>query len=68
MKNETEQLKILLGYWLEHNEEHAGEFREWASKIASRNKDVSDLLQQAVAKMAESNEYLNKAKSALEKN
>ena len=66
MKNDTEQLKILLGFWLDHNEEHAGEFREWAGKIATHNKEVSDFIKKAVDSMNESNSYLKKAKALLE--
>ena len=34
---ELKKLEILLEHWVEHNEEHAGEFREWAEK----SKDLS---------------------------
>jgi len=27
-----EKLEILLKHWVEHNEEHAGEFQKWAEK------------------------------------
>jgi hypothetical protein len=67
MKDELKQLHALLGYWLEHNEEHAAEFREWADKVPPTQKEVADLLRQAVAKMTESNGYLKKAKTLLEK-
>jgi hypothetical protein len=65
MKNDSEQLKILLGFWLDHNEEHTGEFSEWAGKIATQNKEVSDLIKKAVESMNESNSYLKKAKALL---
>ena len=66
MKNDSEQLKILLGFWLDHNEEHAGEFREWAGKIETQNKEVSDLIKKAVERMNESNNLLKEAKRKLE--
>jgi hypothetical protein len=28
--NETEKLRVLIPHWIEHNEEHANEFRQWA--------------------------------------
>jgi hypothetical protein len=28
--NEVEKLRILIPHWIEHNEEHANEFRQWA--------------------------------------
>jgi hypothetical protein len=30
--NETEKLRVLLPHWIEHNSEHAAEFREWAER------------------------------------
>ena len=30
--DERVKLKTLLNYWIEHNKEHSGEFREWAEK------------------------------------
>lgn len=67
MKNDMEQLQSLLGYWLEHNEEHAAEFREWADKISPQQKEVAELLRTAVDKIAESNNFLKKAKTILDK-
>ena len=67
MNDELKKLNALLAYWLEHNEEHAAEFREWADKVPAAQKEVADLLSQAVAKMTESNGYLRKAKTILEK-
>ena len=31
-KAQMDRLKVLLDYWIEHNEEHGEEFREWAEK------------------------------------
>ncbi len=28
--NEQEKLRVLIPHWIEHNEEHANEFRRWA--------------------------------------
>jgi phytoene/squalene synthetase len=30
--NTTEKLQTLIPHWLEHNEEHADEFRRWAER------------------------------------
>jgi hypothetical protein len=30
--DEIEKLRVLLPHWIEHNGEHAGEFREWAER------------------------------------
>jgi len=31
-KDERAKLRTLLNYWIEHNNEHSQEFREWAEK------------------------------------
>jgi len=31
-EGDRERLDTLLNYWIEHNKEHADEFREWAEK------------------------------------
>ncbi len=61
MNDTKRKLISLLSYWLEHNREHGAEFREWADKIATDQKDVADQLRQAADKMAEADEYLKKA-------
>ena len=38
--NDQEKLRILLGHWIEHNEEHADEFRRWADKAGAATPDV----------------------------
>ena len=30
--SETDKLRVLLPHWIEHNGEHAWEFREWAER------------------------------------
>lgn len=30
--SDQEKLRVLLAYWVEHNLEHAQEFREWAQR------------------------------------
>ena len=38
--NETEKLRILIPHWLEHNEEHAEEYRRWAEKAGAVSADI----------------------------
>lgn len=33
--NTTEKLQTLIPHWMEHKEEHAGEFRQWAEQEAT---------------------------------
>jgi hypothetical protein len=56
-----DKLTTLLTYWLEHNQEHGAEFREWADKVAVEQKDVAAQLRRAADKMAEADECLKKA-------
>ena len=50
--NEKDKLKTLLGYWVEHNEEHSGEFKEWAEKAREMGEvEVADEIMQAVENM-----------------
>lgn len=53
---ETEKLRVLLPHWIEHNGEHAGEFRDWAQKAgAARDAllDAAHFLEQANARLQE---------------
>lgn len=52
--NDVEKLKVLLPHWIEHNQEHAQEFRTWAKRAEGSQQD---LLTAA--------EYLDKASEAL---
>jgi rubrerythrin len=40
MMKETEKLRVLLSHWIEHNQEHADEFRRWAEKAGDAAPDV----------------------------
>ena len=61
------KLGILLDYWMEHNREHAEEFREWAARVSSLSGAAAEKLQEAAAGMSGVNEQLMKAKQALPK-
>ncbi len=65
MNDTASKLNSLLSYWLEHNQEHGAEFREWADKIATDQHDVAEQLRLAADKMAETDGYLKKARSLL---
>ncbi|MFQ6040878.1 MAG: hypothetical protein ACE5PV_08485 [Candidatus Poribacteria bacterium] len=67
-KTDMKKLEILLKHWVEHNEEHAKEFEEWAEKAkALGNIAVHDDILSAVEKMRKANEYLLKALEKLRK-
>ena len=67
MDDVQEKLRILLDYWIEHNNEHEKEFRDWADKVVSLSTEVAQQLQEAATKMAAVSNELMKAKQALPK-
>ena len=38
--NETDKLRVLIPHWIEHNEEHASEFRSWAERAGDASQDI----------------------------
>jgi len=67
MDDVQKKLQILLDYWIEHNNEHEQEFRDWADKVASSSTEVAQQLQAAATKMAAVSGDLIKARQALSK-
>ena len=61
-QSERQKLKVLLGYWMEHNCEHADEFKEWAGKTKTiGDDDISNYLLQAAQEIDQANGWLNRA-------
>lgn len=54
---DAEKLRVLLPHWIEHNGEHAGEFREWAQKAGP----ARDALLDAARFLEQANTRLQKA-------
>jgi len=59
--NEKEKLRVLIPHWIEHNQEHAEEFRQWAKELESEKKDIL----QAANLMNQVNDALRQALTAL---
>ena len=62
---DLQKLRVLLPHWIEHNAEHAAEFREWAerARAAGQEGPASD-----IALAAEEMEWVNEQlAAALEK-
>lgn len=59
--DETTKLRMLLPHWIEHNGEHAEEFREYAARAA----EVKDKLLAAADALAEANTRLGEALDTL---
>jgi hypothetical protein len=43
--NELEKLRVLIPHWIEHNEEHAEEYRRWAEDVKEVNADLLDAVE-----------------------
>ena len=59
--DEKAKLKTLLNYWIEHNQEHSEEFKEWAGKARQmgEGKVAAEILQ-AVGNMDKVTEILSR--------
>lgn len=55
--NETEKLRALIPHWIQHNEEHAGEFLRWAEQAG----EAADNIRTAAYAMRKVNEHLSAA-------
>lgn len=58
---ELEKLRVLLPHWIEHNDEHAAEFREWAVRAGEAEEDILEaarLLEQATGLLQSAMEKL----------
>jgi len=38
--NEIEKLRMLIPHWIEHNDEHAEEYRRWAEGVSEASTDI----------------------------
>ena len=54
--NELEKLKVLLHHWMEHNNEHADSYRDWAEKASSLGNEE---LAKALRRLYEETKRLN---------
>ncbi|UCB43848.1 MAG: hypothetical protein JSV77_04165 [Dehalococcoidales bacterium] len=63
--NDLTKLKTLLGYWVEHNQEHSQEFREWAARVTGLG-DIGEDLRQASEEMDKASQFLSRAQEKLE--
>jgi hypothetical protein len=40
VSTDVEKLRVLLPHWIEHNAEHAAEFRSWAARVDESREPV----------------------------
>jgi hypothetical protein len=45
MTSDLEKLRVLLPHWIEHNAEHAGEFRTWAERGGQAGEPILEAAQ-----------------------
>lgn len=60
--NESDKLRVLIPHWIEHNEEHAGEFRRW---LEAAGDDAREHVRAAADAMLRANSELAAALTAL---
>jgi hypothetical protein len=61
---EIDKLRVLLPHWIEHNGEHAAEFRGWAERAGAAKDallDAARLLEEANVRLGEALEGLGGA-------
>ena len=59
--NEFEKLRVLIPHWIEHNEEHAREFRKWSQKSG----DLAKNILAAADSITQANQHLEAALAKL---
>jgi hypothetical protein len=65
---ERMKLATLLDYWIDHNDEHGQEFREWAEKMKETGEEeICGELLRAVNEMEKAGDYLRKAREIMGK-
>jgi hypothetical protein len=57
MSTDVEKLRVLLPHWIEHNAEHAAEFRAWAGRVD----EAREQIESAARHMEAANEALQEA-------
>ena len=64
--NDQEKVRALLPHWIEHNAEHAAEFRLWAEKVrAAGREEVAEEIALAAKELGWVNEALASALETL---
>lgn len=65
--DEMVKLKTLLTYWMDHNQEHSQEFREWADKVKGLGAtEAGEEILQAAQELDKASELLARALRRLE--
>lgn len=66
--DEIKKLKILLNHWIEHNDEHAKAYQDWAKKaMILGNEEVSKIFEILYYETEKMNRLIEKAMEKLDK-
>ena len=64
---EKDKLPIVIKHWIEHNESHIEEYRQWAQKAGEMGLDsIKDRITEAMDEIIRSNSRLGEALKELE--
>lgn len=68
-ENYIKKLKIIIPYWIEHNNEHIGDHGKWLKDAEKFElKEVASELRKAIALLKQANEHIKLAYKKLNKN
>ena len=64
--DQKKKLSVVIEHWIEHNEGHIGEYKKWAQTAGELGLDlVKAEIEEAVGKLSQSNQHLEKALKAI---
>jgi hypothetical protein len=64
--DQKKKLSVVIEHWIEHNEGHIGEYKKWAQTAGELGLDlVKAQIEEAVGKLSQSNQHLEKALKAI---
>jgi len=64
--DQKKKLSVVIEHWIEHNERHMGEYKKWAQTAGELGLDlVKAEIEEAVGKLPQSNQHLEKALKAM---
>jgi hypothetical protein len=64
--DDQDKVRALLPHWIQHNAEHAAEFRRWAEKVrAAGQEEAADEIALAAKELGWANEALSSALETL---
>ncbi len=60
--DQKKKLTVVIEHWIEHNENHKGEYKKWAQTAGELGLDsVKTEIEEAIGKISQANQHLTKA-------